>query len=48
MKTYKRERHDAIEERKILTVTSLAEFAERYVDYVVQALLIFSLLKNII
>jgi len=46
MKTYKRDRHDAIEERKILTVASLAEFAERYGYYVVQALLIFFLIER--
>ncbi|MGQ4006309.1 peptide MFS transporter [Francisellaceae bacterium CB300] len=46
MKTYKRDRHDAIEEKKVLTVTSLAEFAERYGYYVVQALLIFFLIEK--
>ena len=46
MKTYKRDRHDAVEERKVLTVTSLAEFAERYGYYVVQSLLIFFLIEQ--
>ena len=45
MKTYKRDRYDAIEERKVLTVTSLVEFAERYGYYVVQSLLIFFLIE---
>ena len=46
MKTYKRDRHDAIEERKVLIITSLAEFAERYGYYVVQSLLIFFLIEK--
>ena len=45
-KTYKRDRYDAIEERKVLTVTSLAEFAERYGYYIVQSLLIFFLIDK--
>ncbi|AXA34051.1 peptide MFS transporter [Francisella adeliensis] len=46
MKTYKRERHDIIEERKVLSITALAEFAERYGYYVVQSLLIFFLIEK--
>ena len=46
MKTYKRDRHDVIEERKVLSITSLAEFSERYGYYVVQSLLIFFLIDK--
>ncbi len=46
MKTYRRDRHDAIEERKVLSIGSLAEFAERYGYYVVQSLLIFFLIEK--
>lgn len=46
MKTYKRERHDIIEERKVLSITALAEFAEKYGYYVVQSLLIFFLIEK--
>ena len=46
MKTYKRDRYDAVEERKVLTVTSLVEFAERYGYYLVQSLLIFFLIEQ--
>lgn len=46
MKTYKRDIHDAIEERKVLSITALAEFAERYGYYVVQSLLIFFLIEK--
>ena len=46
MRTYKRNRHDMIEERKVLFITSLAEFAERYGYYVVQSLLIFFLIEK--
>ena len=46
MKTYKRDIHDIAEERKVLSITSLAEFAERYGYYVVQSLLIFFLIEK--
>ena len=46
MKTYRRDCHDAIEERKVLSIGSLAEFAERYGYYVVQSLLIFFLIEK--
>ncbi|AIT09183.1 major facilitator transporter [Candidatus Francisella endociliophora] len=46
MKTYKRDVHDISEERKVLAITSFAEFAERYGYYVIQALLIFFLIDR--
>lgn len=46
MKTYKRDVHDQVEERKVLSITALAEFAERYGYYVVQSLLIFFLIER--
>ncbi|WP_395167506.1 peptide MFS transporter [Francisella salimarina] len=46
MRTYKRDIHDAAEEKKVLTLTALAEFAERYGYYVVQSLLIFFLIEK--
>jgi len=46
MKTYKRDIHDFAEEKKVLSITALAEFAERYGYYVVQSLLIFFLIER--
>lgn len=46
MKIYKRDIHDLVEERKVLSITSLSEFAERYGYYVVQSLLIFFLIEK--
>jgi len=43
---FKRHERDVAEQKKVLAITSFAEFAERYGYYTLQALLIFFLIDK--